>query len=225
MVDKNSIFELAPLYGRSLVTVLARMDGYPVALMANDCKQDGGAQTPASCEKLMRFVDMADTFHLPFIYLADVPGFMLGPDAERRGIVRRAARAVFAVREAAVPSCAIVLRRLFGVAAAVARRRSEFHPAYYAWPSAESGSLPTAGGVMVAFRKEIEAAPDPNAKRLEIENRINKLARVLPRANSFIGWDIIDPRDTRPLLCRFVKEAQEISVTQLGPKTRIGIRP
>ncbi|MDD5287946.1 MAG: carboxyl transferase domain-containing protein [Dehalococcoidales bacterium] len=224
VVDKDSIFELSPFYGRSLVTLFARMDGYPVAIMANDCKWDGGAQTAAACDKMTRFVDMADTFHLPVIYLMDVPGFMIGPESEKEGTLRRSARALFAVEQATVPYATVILRRSYGVAASGAKQGPGLNP-HYAWPSAESGSLPPAGGVMAAFRREIEAAPDPEAKRIEIENRVNRLSSVMRRANTFGVMDIIDPRETRTLLCNFVRDAQEITATQLGPKSRIGIRP
>jgi len=88
IVDKDSIFEISPFYGRSFITMLARMDGYPVALMSNDSTWIGGAQDVPGTEKMIRFVDLADTFHLPLIYLVDVPGYMIGPEAEKTGTLR-----------------------------------------------------------------------------------------------------------------------------------------
>ncbi|MDD5127403.1 MAG: carboxyl transferase domain-containing protein [Dehalococcoidales bacterium] len=221
LVDKDSLFEIGPLYGKSLITTFARFDGYPVALMVNNCLFDGGAQTPAACEKMMRFADMADTFHIPIVYLVDVPGFMLGPDAEKLGILRKAARTAIAMKQVTVPYLTIIMRRQFGVASMPTR---ESIPNYYAWPSGEWGSLPAAGGALAAYRKEIEAAADPDAKRAEIEERIRRMSSVQRRANSFLGTDIIDPRDTRLLICDFVKRSQEITATQLGPKFNRGIR-
>lgn len=223
IVDKDSIFELAPFYGRSVVTILARIDGYPVALMSNDCKWFGGAETSEGCEKMMRFVDFADTFHLPIIYLVDVPGFMIGPESEKAGIERKSARLACAIAQLTVPGIPIILKRSYGVAGGIhCVSRLQLR---YAWPSGEWGPLPIEGGVMAAYRREIETAPDPEARRLEIENRLAQLRSPFRTAEVFSVEEIIDPRDTRPLLCEFVRQAQDITATQLGPKSREGIRP
>lgn len=224
IVDKDSTFEVAPLYGRSFVTTLARMNGYPVAVMSNDCRWFGGAQTAAACEKMMRFVDFADTFHLPVIYLVDVPGFMIGPESEKEGTLRKAARAQFAVEQATVPWISVLLRRSFGVAGGIHGSSARLNLTY-AWPSAKTGAIPIEGGVMAAYRREIEAAPDPEARRIEIEKRLEKLTSSFRTAETFSMQEIIDPRDTRPLLCEFVNRAQEVTANQLGPKYRLGIRP
>jgi len=187
-----------------------------------DCRQDGGAQTAAACQKFERFVDLADTFHLPVVYLCDVPGFMIGPEAEKQGTIRWALRANIAVREATVPYISIITRRFYGVAVGGAKRGGGLTPRY-AWPSAENGSLPAAGGVMAAFRRQIEAAPDPVAMRIDLEERLNTMASVTRRPQ-FVD-EVIDPRDTRPLLVDFVRRAQEINAAQLGPKLRVGMRP
>jgi acetyl-CoA carboxylase carboxyltransferase component len=224
VVDKESIFELAPFYGRSLITVLARMDGYPVAVMGNDCRWFGGAVTAAACEKMTRFIDFADTFHLPIIYLADCPGFMIGLDSEMEGIERKAARLSFALQQLTVPGIPIMLKRSYGVAGGLCASVSSLK-LRYAWPSGEWGSLPIEGGVMAAYRKDIEAAPDPEEKRIEIENRLAQLRSPFRTAEAFEVEEIIDPRDTRPILCEFVRDVQQITATQLGIKSRVGIRP
>ncbi|MHB8575220.1 MAG: acyl-CoA carboxylase subunit beta [Dehalococcoidia bacterium] len=222
VVDRDSTFEISPLFGRAIVTMFARIDGFPVALIANDCRQDGGAQTAAACQKFERFVDLADTFHLPVVYLCDVPGFMIGPEAEKQGTLRWALRANIAVEEATVPYISIITRRFYGVAVGGAKRGGGLTPRY-AWPSAENGSLPAAGGVMAAFRRQIEAAPDPEAMRSELEERLNLMASV-SRHPQFVD-EVIDPRDTRPALVEFVRRAQEINAAQLGPKLHVGMRP
>jgi acetyl-CoA carboxylase carboxyltransferase component len=224
IVDKDSLFEIAPHYGRSIVTFLARMDGYPVALISNDCKWFGGAQTTAGCEKMARFIDFADTFHLPIIYLVDCPGFMIGPDTEKEGIERKAARLIVALTQTTVPGISIILRRSYGVAGALHGSISPLN-LRYAWPSGEWGSLPIEGGVMAAYRSEIEAAADPEAKRLELESKYKEFLSPFRTAEAFVVEEIIDPRDTRPVLCDFVRNAQTITATQLGPKSRVGIRP
>ncbi len=222
VVDRDSTFEVSPLFGRSLVTMLARVDGFPVAVIANDCRQEGGAQTAAACQKFERFVDLADTFHLPVVYLCDVPGFMIGPESEKQGTIRWALRANIAVREATVPYITVVMRRFYGVAVSGAKRGGGMN-VVYGWPSAENGSLPAAGGVMAAYRRVIEAAPDPEGARIEIEERLNRMASVMRRPQ-FVE-EIIDPRDTRPVVVQFVRQAQAVVATQLGPKLRVGMRP
>ena len=222
VVDRGSAFEISPLFGRSIVTMLARIDGFPVAVIANDCRRDGGAQTAAACQKFERFVDVANTFHLPVVYFCDVPGFMIGPEAEKQGTIRWALRANEAVREATVPYVTIVLRRFYGVAVGGAKRGPGLN-AVYGWPSAENGSLPAAGGVMAAYRRFIEASEDPDATRQNLEDRLNRLASVTRRPQ-FVE-EIIDPRNTRPLLVDFIRRAQAVSATQLGPKLRVGMRP
>jgi acetyl-CoA carboxylase carboxyltransferase component len=224
VVDKQSVFELAPFYAPSLATLLARIGGYPAAIISNDCCWYGGAQTAAGCEKMLRFIDFADTFHLPLIYLVDCPGFMIGPEAEKEGIERKAARLAFALTQLTVPGLAIILKRSYGVAGALHGSISRLN-LRYAWPSAEWGSLPVEGGVMAAYRKEIESSPDPEKKRIEIENRLRQLSSPFRTAEAFGVEEIIDPRDTRKILYNFVKAAQEITATQLGIKSRTGIRP
>lgn len=224
IVDRDSMFEIAPLYGRSLVTFLARMNGYPVAVISNDCRHFGGAQTTAGCEKMTRFVDLADTFHLPIIYLVDCPGFMIGPESEKEGIERKSARLAFALSQLTVPGIALILKRSYGVAGALHASVSRLN-LRYAWPSGEWGSLPVEGGVMAAYRREIENSPDPEAKRIEIEDELRQLGSPFRTAEAFGVEEIIDPRDTRPILCEFVKTAQNVTATQSGMKSRVGIRP
>jgi len=223
ILDRDSTFEISPLYGRAIVTLLARIDGFPVAVLANDCRFDGGAMTPAACIKAERFIDIADTFHLPIVYFADVPGFMIGPESEAGGIIRFANRMSYAVREAGVPYISIVLRRMYGVASVLAK--AEGLSVRYAWPSAESGSLVAQGGVMAAYRREIEAAPDPVARRLEIEARFQAMASVLRQPGLARPQEVIDPRDTRPAIVDFIHKSHAANATRLGPRLRVGMRP
>jgi acetyl-CoA carboxylase carboxyltransferase component len=223
VVDTDSTFEVSALYGRSIVTMLTRIDGFPVAVLANDCRHDGGAMTPAACIKAERFIDVADCFHLPIVYLADVPGFMIGPESEAGGIIRFANRLSYAIREARVPYVSIVIRRMYGVASVLAK--TDGLSVRYAWPSAESGSLVAQGGVMAAYKREIEAAPDPDAKRLEIEDRFQRMASVLRQPALARPQEVIDPRDTRPAIVDFIRKTHGVNATRLGPRLRVGMRP
>jgi acetyl-CoA carboxylase carboxyltransferase component len=224
IVDRDSLFEITPHYGRSLVTTFARLNGYAVGLMANDPMHLGGALDAAASEKLMRFVDLCDTFHLPVVNFVDQPGFMVGTAAELQGTIRKGTRALCAVEESTVPWIAVMIRKCYGVAGGAHGRHGRLN-LRYAWPSAEWGSLPVEGGVEAAYRREIEAAPDPDAKRRELEEELNQLRSPLRTAEAFGVEEMIDPRDTRPLLCRFVEVAQELVRTEVGPKWRFGMRP
>jgi acetyl-CoA carboxylase carboxyltransferase component len=215
LVDRDSFFEIAPLYGRARLTGLARVDGWPVGIMANNPRHNGGATDVAAGAKMMRLIQLCDTFHLPLISLADEPGFMVGPDSERQGIERAGARLVATVCNSRMPWITIVIGKLYGVAGQCHHRPSGMFRRY-AWPSANWGSMHITGGVSAAYRREIEAAPDPDAKRVEIEARLQALASPFFTAEA-TGQDIIDPRETRARLAEFVHEAQRVLATQLGP--------
>jgi acetyl-CoA carboxylase carboxyltransferase component len=223
VVDRDSFFEIGRYYGRPLITGLARLNGYAIGVMASDPQQGGGGLDAPGSEKMVRFVDTCDTFHLPVVNFVDQPGFLIGTAAERAGTVRAGARAMSAVYQATVPWVSIILRRVFGVAGA-AHGNAQGLNLRYAWPSGDWGSLPIEGGVMAAYRREIEAAPDPDSRRREIEDMLNELRTPFRTAEAFGIEEIIDPRDTRPLLCEWVATAYERLPTELGPKSR-GFRP
>jgi acetyl-CoA carboxylase carboxyltransferase component len=219
VLDRESFFEISRLYGRPLVTGLARLDGYPVGVIANDPRHGGGAVDAEACEKMMRFVDLCDTFHLPVVNFVDNPGFLIGTAAERDGTVRLGSRALAAVYQATSPWVSVILRRVFGVAGA-GHGNAQGLNLRYAWPSGDWGSLPIEGGVQAAYRREIEAAPDPDLRRREIEQRLDALRSPFRTAESFGIEEIIDPRDTRTLLCEWVATAYDLLPATLGPKGR-----
>lgn len=215
VVDRDSFFEIAPLYGRGRITGLARLNGYPVGVMANNPKANGGTTDVAAGSKAMRLIQLCDTFNLPLISFADEPGFQVGLEAEKQGIERAGARLVSTVCLSRMPWCTVVVGRLFGVGGQCHHRPSGMFRRY-CWPSAQWGSMHIAGGASAAYKREIESAPDPEARRQEIEARLNALASPF-RTAEITGQDIIDPRETRALLCDFVEDAQRIIARQLGP--------
>ena len=219
IVDKDSFFEINPGYGESLVVGLARLDGFSVGIMANDTRHHGGAVNATASEKMMRFIDLCDTFHLPIVNLVDNPGFLIGTEAEQEGTVRLGSRALMACYQATVPWVSVIIRRCYGVAGA-GHGNSDRLNLRYAWPSADWGSLPIEGGVQAAYRRDIEAAEDPAQRRRELEDMLEQYRSPFRTAEAFGIEEIIDPRDTRPLLCDWVKLAYEILPAQLGPKTR-----
>lgn len=221
VVDRGSFFEMTAAYGRSQITGLARLDGHPVGVLANDTHFYAGAMTAAGSRKVRRFVDFCDTFHLPMVSLVDEPGFMIGSAAERAGTIRFGTEAMFAVVQSTVPWASVIVRKTYGVAAA-AHFAPEAH--VLAWPSAEGGALPVEGGVAVAFRRDIESAPDPDARRRELEETFAAARSPFPRAESFGVNDLIDPRRTRPSLCDWIDWIQPRLRDHRGPRTH-SIRP
>ena len=220
IVDADSWFEISPGYGRALAVGLARLHGRPVGIMANDCRHHGGAVDADASEKMMRFIDLCDTFHLPVVNLVDNPGFLIGVAAERAGTVRLGSRALLAMYQSTVPWVSVIIRRCYGVAGA-GHGKSNGLNLRYAWPSADWGSLPIEGGVQAAYRRDIESAPDPAARRRELEQMLEGFRSPMRTAEAFGVEEIIDPRDTRPLLCDWVELACKITATQIGPKKRI----
>ena len=221
VVDQGSFFEIGRNFGRSMITGLARLDGWPVAVMASDPRFYAGAWTAETAQKIIRFVDMAETFHLPVVYLADCPGFLVGSEAERTGTIRHGVRAISAINQTTVPWCSIVIRNAFGVAGS-AHRPTARYSVRYAWLSGRWGSLPLEGGIEAAYRAEIDAAADPAAKVAEIEAHLGRLRSPLRTAEAFWIEEMIDPRETRPLLCEFATLAAKLRTP--GPVS-FGMRP
>jgi len=223
VMDADSVFELGRGFGRPLVTALARLDGVPVGVMANDPRQLAGALDTDASQKLTRFVDLCDTFRLPVVNFVDNPGFLVGIEAEKRGTIRHGVRALAAVYQATVPWCSILVRRVFGVAGAGHGNHTRLN-LRYAWPSGEWGSLPIEGGVEAAYRRQIEAAEDPEALRARLEEELASLRSPFLTAEAFGVEEIIDPRETRPLLVDWAQRAFEIVSHERGVKQR-GMRP
>jgi acetyl-CoA carboxylase carboxyltransferase component len=209
VVDKGSFFETGRMFGRGMITGLARLDGVPVAVMASDPFFYGGAWTADVCDKIIRFVELAETFHLPVLYLCDCPGFHIGLDAEKAATIRKGVRAMAAVNQTTVPWCTFLVRNVFGVAGAVNQPAGRFS-IRYAWLSARWGSLPLEGGIEAAYRAEIDAAPDRAAKIAEIDERLQKLRSPFRTAETFWVEEIIDPRDTRRLAVDFARLAARV---------------
>ena len=184
----------------------------------------GGAMDVKAARKQTHFIELCDCFHIPLVFFVDVPGFMVGKDAEEAATLREGMRAVYVGLQASVPMFTVVVRKCYGMAGMGATDKNgiDFK---IAWPSAEWGSLPIEGGVAAAFRREIAAAPDPKAREREIEAELRAGASPFRTAEAFGVEDIIDPRETRPYLCRFIDAAQGGLRTNLGPKPKYGVRP
>ena len=203
VLDRDSFFELSPEFGRSQITALARLAGQPVGVWANDPRIYGGSMDANGSQKVTRFLELCESFHLPIVAFVDEPGFLIGSASERSGTIRHGVQTIVAGMKTTVPWVSLQVRKAYGVAAA-----AHFGPrgTVFTWPSAESGALPIEGGVAVAFRREIAAAEDPEAKRAELEEQLARGRTPFPRAEGFGVHDLIDPRRTRPVLCAWLED-------------------
>ncbi len=221
VVDKGSFFEIGELWGRPVVSGFARLDGHPVAILAGDPFFLDGAWTADACDKVVRLIDLADTFHLPVVHFVDCPGFAVGARHERAGVTRKGVRAMAAIYQAQTPICPVVIRKAYGLAGS-----AMFNPTRtrwrYCWPSGDWGSLPMAGGIEAAYKRQLEASSDPKAELAALYRKFEAMRSPFRTAEAFIAEEIIDPRDTRPLLVDFVHHAWRILKT--GPRS-FGMRP
>lgn len=223
IVDRDSVFEIQPTFGRAVITALARLGGKVVGVIANN-PMYGGIVDVKAARKQTHFTELCDTFNIPLVFLVDVPGFQIGMEAEAAAILRVGMQGRYLNMQLTVPAYTVVVRKCYGMAggSTVDRAGLNFK---IAWPSAEWGSLPIEGGVKAAFRREIAAAPDPVKREQEIEAEMRRLASPFRTAEAFAVEDLIDPRETRPYLCRFLEAAWPGMRTRLGPKGRTGVRP
>lgn len=224
IVDQGSTFEIQPTFGRGVITALARLGGRPVGVIANNPMVYGGAMDARAARKQTHFVELCDTFHIPLVYLVDQPGFLVGPQAEAAGTLRDGMRAVYVGLQATVPAVTVVVRKCYGMAGMAACDKAGLN-FKVAWPSAEIGNLPIEGGVLAAYRREIESASDPAAREREIEADLRAMASPFRMAEAFAVEDIIDPRDTRAYLNRVLEAAWVGMASRVGPKARVGVRP
>ncbi|MDQ1706191.1 MAG: hypothetical protein QOF18_2557 [Frankiaceae bacterium] len=221
--DTGSVLELGRRFARSTVTALARLDGWPVAVLASDPAFYGGGMTAEGADKMARFIDLAETFRLPIVHLVDQPGFIIGSTAERAGTIRHGARALAAVYQCTVPWASVLIRRVFGVAGA-AHRPHHRYTYRVAWPSGDWGSLPVEGGLEVAFKRMLaEAGADAERLKAEIAERLETVRSPFRTAEAFLVEDVIDPADTRPLLTEWAASAYAVLAT--APRSEVRPRP
>lgn len=221
VVDPGSLVELRPRFGIGVVTALARLDGRAVALAASDPRHLGGALDAPACDKLARFMQLADAFGLPLLSFVDAPGFMVGPDSEQTGLVRHASRLFIHAAALRVPVVSVVLRRGFGLGA-MALTAGHFHApvAIAAWAGAEFGAMGLEGSVRLGFRKELEAAPPEQRQALFDRLLAEAVERgdALNMASHLEIDEVIDPAHTRDWLCRALRVA---TARPLGPRRAV----
>ena len=201
--------------------------GYPMGVTASDSRHvNGGALTADGCDKLRRHIDLCDVFHLPLLNLIDNPGFAVGVEHEMTGTIRKGGEWMIAAAQAKVPLFTVIMRRSFGVAGNNYATPTDHASARVAWPSADVGGIPPEGGIEAAYKRQLAEAKDPKALRAEIEARIESARGPVGPLNRFQMEEMIDPRDTRKLVCEWVENAYRIvsQPARLGPRA-LGFRP
>ena len=204
LADEGSVTFLRERFAREMVTALARIEGRPVGIIANNTMVMAGAVTAAAADKAARFLQLCDAFGLPIVSLVDTPGYMVGPDAEADALVRRASRLLVAGAALRVPVVAVILRRGYGLGAQAMVGGSLHEPLLtVAWPSAHLGPMGLEGAVRLALRRELEALPDDAAREQRVREAtaaFQERVKALNAAQLFEIDDVIDPADTRALV-------------------------
>ncbi len=224
VVDDGQLFEIQPFWGASVITGLARLNGHVTGILASNPNVKAAAVDEQAAEKQARFAEICDQFNIPIVYFVDVPGLMVGPDAEAHGVIRKGMRAFWVMHSITVPLINVTIRRCYGFGGEITGRGPRT-TARFAWPSAEFGGIPIEGGVDASFKRIIESAPDPQQKRQEIVDRLERLTSPFPVAENLGVSDLIDPRDTRPRLIRALEAAIPSMALSRGVKCRPGVRP
>jgi len=214
VVDDGQYLEVHERFAENIVCCLARLGGHPVGVVGNQPKTLAGVLDIDSSVKAARFVRTCDAFNIPLVTFVDVPGFLPGTAQEWGGIIRHGAKLLYAYCEATVPKLAVITRKAYGGAYDVMSSkhiRADFN---FAWPTAEVAVMGPEGAVNIVFRRELEEADDPEARRAElIEDYRERFANPLVAAERGYVDDVIEPRRTRPVLI----EALE---TSLGKRER-----
>jgi acetyl/propionyl-CoA carboxylase alpha subunit/acetyl-CoA carboxylase carboxyltransferase component len=221
LADLDSFFEIGPLWGTDQVVGLVRMDGHPMGVIASDSRHiNGGALTADGCDKVKRLIDLCDLFHLPILNLVDNPGFAVGIDHEIAGTIRKGGEWMVAFAQARVPLFTVIMRRSFGVAGNNWATPQANPSMRVVWPSADVGGIPPEGGIEAAYKRQLAESADPAALRAEIQARIESARGPLGPLSKFQVEEMIDPRNTRALVCGWVTNAYRIlsHPNQLGPK-------
>ena len=217
LVDTDSLLELRGGYGKNMVTGLCRIEGVSYGLIANSTRHLGGAVDSIAADKASRFLQLCDAFGLPIISLCDAPGFMVGPDTELEGLVRRSSRLYITGASLQVPIITIFLRKAYGLGAMAMCGGSTHEPLLsLAWPSAEFGAMGLEGAVKLGYKKELDATEtdeDREALFEKLVDRAYERGKAIHAAGMFEFDEVIDPADTR----KWISSA--ISKHQFSPNT------
>jgi len=201
LADTGSVLELRRHFGIGMVTALARIDGKPIGIIANNPMHLAGAVDATGADKAARFMQLCDAFDLPVLFLCDTPGIMVGPEAEKSALVRHAARMFVVGANLTVPFGTIILRKAYGLGAQAMAGGSFRAPRFtVAWPTGEFGGMGLEGAVRLGFRRELEAIEDPAERQQAFDRMVAasyQRGKALNAAPYFEFDDVIDPADSR----------------------------
>ena len=205
--DHDSWLEIKPTWAKNIVIGLARAGGHAVGVVANQPMQKGGILDSDSADKAARFIRMCDAFNVPLVYLVDVPGFLVGSQVEKEGIIRHGAKMLYATSEATVPKITVIMRGAYGAGYYVMCGKGYQPDVVVAWPLAEISVMGPDGAVNIIFNKQIEASDNPEETRRGLIESIR--AQITPYLAA--GWamidDVIDPSETRRVIIRGLEQA------------------
>jgi methylmalonyl-CoA decarboxylase subunit alpha len=221
VVDEGKVFEIKPRWARNLVTCLARIDGHSVGIVANNPMQSGGVLDVNAADKAARFVNLCDAFEIPLVFLQDVPGFMVGTKVEQQGIIRHGAKMLYAVSTATVPKLTVVLRKGYGAGYYVMNGRAYEPDLLVAWPGAEISVMGAEGMVAIAANKMLAQSPEPEALKKQLADAVRPHIDILRTAALGFVDDVIDPRETRPLLAHYLRLTEHKKVARPWRKREI----
>ncbi len=205
IVDEGRCFEIKPRWARNLVTCLSRIDGHSVGIVANNPMHYGGVLDVNAADKAARFVNLCDAFEIPLVFLQDVPGFMVGTKVEQQGIIRHGAKMLYAVSSATVPKLTVVLRKGYGAGYYVMNGRAYEPDLLVAWPGAEISVMGAEGMVAIAANKLLAQSPEPEALKKQLADAVRPHIDIYRTAALGFVDDVIDPRETRPLLAHYLR--------------------
>jgi acetyl-CoA carboxylase carboxyltransferase component len=223
IVDDGVYFDMKPRFARTIITCFARMGGRPVGIIASQPKHLGGILEIDSADKAARFVNLCDAYGIPLLFLQDVPGFMVGTKVEHAGIIRHGAKMLYAVSNATVPKVTVIIRKAYGAGYYVMCGKAYEPDLIVAWPSAEISVMGAEGAVNIIGRSTIEAAEDPDATRKQMEDAIRATIDPYIAAGNAMIDDIIDPRETRPVVIKALEMAATKKVER--PWKKLGVMP
>jgi acetyl-CoA carboxylase carboxyltransferase component len=208
IVDDRHFFPIKHNFGRNLITGLARIDGYPLGIVANNSMFYGGVLDVNSADKAARFINLCDAFNLPLLFLQDAPGFMVGTKVEQQGIIRHGAKMLYAAASATVPKFTVVVRKGYGAGYYVMNGRAYEPDLLIAWPGAEIAVMGPEGMVSIAARKALQGAENAESAKALKEELVQGLrAHISIYRAAALGMvdDVVDPRDTRRSIARALK--------------------
>ena len=206
VVDDGEFLEIFPLWAMNVVIGFARLDGRSIGVIANQPKVNAGTLDIEASEKASRFVRFCDAFNIPILTLVDVPGFLPGTNQEYNGIIRHGAKLLYAYAEATVPRMTVITRKAYGGAYLVMNSKHLRSDVAFAWPTAEIAVMGAEGAVNVVFRKEIEKAADPSARKAElIKEYRDKFSTPYAAAERGFIDDVIEPAETRTRLIKALR--------------------